>query len=139
MLQSICMKTLYPELCVKPLTRKVVFLLMAGCMIVSGTAAQTAANWNFNNTLAATNGANLSSVNVTLGTSIVSDAFNAGTEFFGQDGWPAGALDPNAYLQFTVSAGSGYYIVLNTVTLVIRHSTLGTAAGSGPGTWSLRS
>jgi hypothetical protein len=133
------MKTLYPELCVKSLIRRAFSLLIAGCMIVSGTKAQTAANWNFNNTLAASNGAHLSSVDITLGTSVTSNAFNAGTEFFGQDGWPAGALDPNAYVQFTVTAGSGYYMVLNTVTLVIRHSTLGTAAGSGPGSWSLRS
>jgi hypothetical protein len=108
-------------------------------LAMPGARAQTAANWSFTNTLTATPGANFSAPNITLGTSIVSNAFNAGTEFFGQDGWPAGALDPNAYLQFTVSANAGYYTVLNTIVLTIRHSSLGTAAGSGPASWSLRS
>jgi hypothetical protein len=132
------MKTLYPTQC-KKWWIKALALIMISWLTMPGARAQTAANWSFTNTLTATPGANLSAPNVTLGTSIVSNAFNAGTEFFGQDGWPSGALDPNAYLQFTVSANAGYIEALNTVILTIRHSSLGTAAGSGPASWSLRS
>jgi hypothetical protein len=125
--QSIRMKTIYLTLTISCL------------LIISFASAQNAANWDFNNELTGTVPAHVSASSASLGSSIVSNSFNAGTEFFGQDGWPAGALDPNAYLQFSVSASTAYYLVLNSVTLTIRHSSLGTAAGSGPGSWSLRS
>jgi hypothetical protein len=101
--------------------------------------AQTAGNWNFNGTVTGTPGANITVSATTFGSSIVSNAFNGGTEFYGQDGWPTGALDPNAYLQFSLTPATSYYLVLNSVTLVIRRSTTGTAAGSGPMQYSLRS
>jgi len=101
--------------------------------------AQTASSWIFNNTLSGTPGAHITGADVSLGSSIVSGAFNGGVEYYGQDGWPIGAVDPNAYLQFGVAANAAYYLTLNKVTLSIRHSTTGTAAGSGPISWSLRS
>jgi hypothetical protein len=133
------MKTLYPTQSKKSFTYQALALVITLWLIQPGARAQTAASWSFTNTLAATPGAHLSAPNITLGTSVVSNAFNAGTEFFGQDGWPSGALDANAYLQFTVNANAGYFAVLNTIALTIRHSSLGTAAGSGPASWSLRS
>jgi hypothetical protein len=120
--------------------KTIYFTLTISCLlIISFANAQNAANWDFNNELTGTVPAHISASSASLGSSIVSNSFNAGTEFFGQDGWPAGAPDPNAYLQFSVSASSAYYLVLNSVTLTIRHSSLGTAVGSGPGSWSLRS
>ena len=135
----ICMKILYPTPSKKWLVDKALALSIACLLILPNARAQTAAVWSFTSTLNATPGANLAAPAVTMGTSIVSNAFNSGTEFFGQDGWPSGTLDPNAYLQFTVSGNAGYYVVLNTIVLTIRHSSLGTAVGSGPASWSLRS
>lgn len=99
--------------------------------------AQTAGNWNFNNTLAGTAGTNITVTSASFGSAIGSSSYNG--EYFGQDGWPAGGLNSNAYLQVSLAPASSYYLVLNSVTLIIRHSTTGTAAGSGPMTWSLRS
>ena len=133
------MKTLYLNLWKDVVGRRVLALVVAGLLMVNGSKAQTASSWIFNNTLSGTPGANITAATVSLGSSIVSGAFNSGVEYYGQDGWPTGAVDPNAYLQFGVAANAGYYLVLNTLTLSIRHSTTGTAAGSGPVSWSLRS
>jgi hypothetical protein len=136
----VCMKTLYPTQNSRQFTQKALALFIACALIISAATAQTAAAWNFNNTLSTTTvGANLSGPNISLGSLVTTNAFNGGTEFFGQDGWPSGVMDLNAYLQFSVNAGSGYFMVLNSVALVMRHSTLGTAAGSGPASWTLRS
>jgi hypothetical protein len=110
---------------------------------VLGTAlsgkAQTAAAWTFPGSTAATTiGANISAGNTGLGSDVGSLGYS-GSDFFGQDGWPSGAIDLNAYLQVTVAPNTGYYLVLNTISMNLRRSTTGTAAGSGPQSWSLRS
>ena len=107
--------------------------------MLSGASAQTAGNWNFNNTLNATPGAHLSAPAFSFGSAIPLSSFNSGTEWYGEGGWPAGALNANAYYEFTVTSNPAYYLVLNSVTLVIRRSSTGTPSGSGPTTWSLRS
>jgi hypothetical protein len=117
----------------------VLVLLVTGLLMVNDSKAQTASSWIFNNTLSGTPGAHISAAAVSLGSSIVSGTFNSGIEYYGQDGWPTGAVDANAYLQFGIAANAGYYLALNKLTLSIRHSTTGTAAGSGPISWSLRS
>lgn len=130
------MKTINPS----PLKAlKALTLALTALLLTAEAEAQTAANWNFNTTLAATAGSNITAPNVSLGSSIVSNAFNGGGEFYGQDGWPTGAIDPNAYLQFSVSPNTGYYLVLNTVTMIIRRSNTGTPQGAGPNNWTLRS
>ncbi|HEY4334608.1 MAG TPA: hypothetical protein VGM89_01890 [Puia sp.] len=119
---------------------KTVLMAMIFLLVVSGATAQTASAWNLNGGLTATTtGTGITAGSVSLGSAIVSGQFNSSTEYFGQDGWPSGALDVNAYLQFSVGPSSGFYVKLNSVTLAIRHSTLGTSAGSGPLTFSLRS
>jgi hypothetical protein len=130
------MKTIYPS----PLkVLKVITMIFAGLLLTASAEAQTAANWNFNNTLTATTGANITAGSASLGSSIVTPSFNGGSEYYGQDGWPTGAIDPNAYFQFSVSPNTGYYLVLNTVTMVIRRSNTGTPDGAGPNNWALRS
>jgi hypothetical protein len=102
-------------------------------------SAQTAANWNFNgNSLNASTASNATSSAAAL-SATTAGSFNASSEYYGEGGWPAGTIDPTVYLQFTLSANTGYYLSLNGVTIVIRRSTTGTAAGSGPQQWSLRS
>lgn len=101
--------------------------------------AQTAAAWTFPGSVAPTTvGANITASNTTGGSDVGSLAFS-GADFYGQNGWPSGSIDLNAYFQVTVTPNTGYYLVLNTISFNIRRSTLGTAAGSGPYSWSLRS
>jgi hypothetical protein len=116
-------------------------LFISALLSASAGKAQTAATWSFNNTTAATvgGGQHLTASNVTTGSDVGSIAFN-GTDFYGQDGWPTTATtDLNAYFQFTLTANANYYLVLNTISLALRRSTTGTAAGSGPQTWILAS
>ena len=116
-------------------------LFVSALLPAPATRAQTAATWSFNNTTAATvaGGGHLTASNVTTGSDIGSIAFN-GSDFYGQDGWPtATTIDANAYFQFTLTANSNYYLVLNTASLALRRSTTGTAAGSGPEKWILAS
>ncbi len=114
-------------------------LLLASFTILSVGRSQTAGNWSFTNSVAGAPGTSITVSNFTLGPSIVSGAYNGGTEYFGEGGWPSGALDPNAYMQFSLTAATGHYLVLTTINLVQRHSSTGTAAGSGPNNWSIRS
>jgi hypothetical protein len=117
------------------------FILIAYFSIPSVFGQGTLVAWSFNGTTAGSvqTAAHLTASNVTGGSVIGSTAFN-GSEWYGQDGWPAAAaVDANAYMQFTVTAISGYSLILNTVNMTIRRSTTGTAAGSGPQSWSIRS
>ena len=117
-------------------------LVIAGLWLSGGAQAQTAVAWNFTGSSAAANttGANITASSVTMGSDVTGGAQFSGTDFFGQDGWPATTtIDLNAYMQFVISPHSGYYLVLNTISLQLRHSSLGTASGSGPTTWQLSS
>ncbi|HEY4334825.1 MAG TPA: hypothetical protein VGM89_02985 [Puia sp.] len=133
------MKTLYSKSRTHLFIQKFLAFFVAGLLIQPGVFGQTAGNWTFNNTLTGAAGSHFSAPNFSWGSSIPATAYNSGTEWYGEGGWPTGALDPNAYYQFTVTASAGYYVVLNTVTLVIRRSSTGSPSGSGPTTWSLRS
>ena len=131
------------SLWVQPICMKAItVLVIVGIWMSTDARAQTAASWNFpaGSAVASTTGANITASNVTMGSDITGGAQNSGGDFFGQDGWPATTtIDPNAYMQFVISPNSGYYLVLNTISLNLRHSTLGNSAGSGPTSWQLRS
>lgn len=118
---------------------KTLALCLLSILAVSGAMAQTAANWNFNTNLSGTSGSNITAANAALGSAIPTPAFNGGSEYYGEDGWPSGALNANAYLQFGLSPASGYYLVLNSVTMIIRRSNTGSPQGAGPNNWILRS
>ena len=104
--------------------------------------AQPAASWNFSGNSAAPHSieGNITASSVTLGSDITGGAQFSGTDFFGQDGWPTtAAADLNAYMQVVLSPNSGYYLVLTTFSINLRHSTLGPAAGSGPTSYLIAS
>lgn len=111
------------------------------CLLWFGTAsAQTIGNWTLNNTLGGT-GSALNAVSaISAGPGVSSTSFNGGSEWYGQNGFPAGG-SPNAtaYLQFTITPNSGYEINIASVVLRIRRSNTGSPAGSGPTQWCLRS
>lgn len=102
--------------------------------------AQTAGNWPLNSNLNGTAGSHLSISSVSPGSSITSNTFNSGSEWYGEGGWTAAStLDPNGYVQFSLTANSGYWLSLTQVTLIQRRSNTGTPQGAGPNSWSLRS
>jgi hypothetical protein len=124
----------------KPLKKNTVALgWILFLVLPAGAGAQVVGNWTFDNTLVGTPGSNNTVSSASLGTSITTGAFNGGTVYYGEAGWPAGSIDPNAYLEFSLTPNSGSTLSLSTMQMNIRRSTTGTAAGSGPNNWSLRS
>lgn len=119
------------------ITSKSLVLVLAGLMIASAARSQ-AGNWSMNNSLSGAAGSHITLGTIGLGSSIVSGAFNSNVEYFGEGGWPTGAIDLNAYVEFTLTANSSYYLSLTNVYLVQRRSSTG-SAGAGPNQWSLRS
>lgn len=101
--------------------------------------AQMLANWAFSNNLTATNGPNNTASNAALSAGIPSGAYNGGNLYYGQDGWPTGAVNPAMYLEFSLTPNAGQQLHLEQMELVLRRSNLGTPSGGGPRAWALRS
>jgi hypothetical protein len=128
--------------------KTITVLVIAGLCASIDAGAQTGAAWNFTGSSANANttGANITATAVTMGPDVTGGAQFSGADFFGQDGWPATTtIDANAYMQFTVTPGSGYYLQLTSMSVALRHSSLGTTStnpasnGSGPASFQLRS
>jgi hypothetical protein len=118
--------------------KKTVILFLSAIFISLSMNAQVA-DWNFNNTLTGTGSANSIAGNASLGSTIAAGgAFNGGTVYYGEGNWPAGAIDMNAYLEFSITPVSGHSLTISSLAMQIRRSTTG-SSGSGPNTWSLRS
>jgi len=97
------------------------------------------ATWSFNNVLTGTGTANSIPGNASLGSTIAAGgAFNGGTVYYGEGNWPAGAIDGNAYLEFSITPTAGHTLTITSLAMQIRRSTTG-VSGAGPNTWSLRS
>jgi hypothetical protein len=97
------------------------------------------ATWSFNNVLTGTGTANSIPGNASLGSTIAAGgAFNGGTVYYGEGNWPAGGIDMNAYLEFSITPTSGHTLSISSLAMQIRRSTTG-VSGAGPNTWSLRS
>lgn len=122
----------------KGVLSKFLFLLVF-CAGYSAARSQTIGSWNFNNTLAGVAAANTTVSAASLSPSIPSGAYNGGTVYFGEGGWPAGAINTNMYIAFTITPNAGYTLNLTSVELNIRRSTTGSPSGAGPRQWSLRS
>jgi len=101
--------------------------------------SQSIGTWTFDNTLAGTGSSTNTVSSATFGPDIPDVAFNGGTEYFGESGWPTGELNTNSYLQFSISPNTGYELNLTDITLRMRRSNTGSPSGSGPTQWSLRS
>jgi hypothetical protein len=102
-------------------------------------AAQVIGNWNFNNVLTGTTGT-FNTVSVAdFSPAVATKSFNGSIEYYGQDGWPAGGVDPSYYLQFTLTPNTGYALNILSLTLRMRHSSTGPSGGSGPMRFALRS
>lgn len=121
-----------------PIGKYVCSVVLQAFMIVP-CFSQAIANWNFNGSTSGTGGTYNTVSAADFSAAIPSRAYNGGTVYFGEGGWPSGALDPTTYLEFTITPNTGYQLDISSVVLTMRRSTTGTAAGSGPTSWSLRS
>jgi hypothetical protein len=120
------------------LLKKMLLIVIPALLTSSWMFAQVA-SWNFNNTLAGTGSANSIAGNASLGSTIAAGgAFNGGTVYFGEGNWPAGSIDLNAYLEFSITPTASHSVTVSSLSMQIRRSTTGTS-GAGPNTWSLRS
>lgn len=107
-------------------------------LIVLPCLSQAIGTWTFNGVLTGTGGTYNTASAANFSAGIPTKAFN-GNEYYGENGWPTGALDPNAYLQFSITPNTGYQVDISSIVLRIRRSNTGTPSGSGPTSWALRS
>jgi hypothetical protein len=111
-------------------------------MVMAGPFAgssQIIGNWNFTGTTAGT-GSAFNTVSIAdFSPAVGSTAFNAGTEYYGHDGWPSGGLSATHYLEFRLTPGIGYALNILSLVLRMRHSNTGSSGGSGPTRFTVRS
>jgi hypothetical protein len=97
------------------------------------------ASWSFNNVLSGTGTSNSIPGNASLGSTIVADGvFNGGTVYYGEGNWPAGAIDMNAFLEFSITPTASHTLSILSLAMQIKRSITG-VSGAGPNSWSLRS
>jgi hypothetical protein len=118
--------------------KKILIILFPGILLSFVMHAQVA-SWSFNNILTGTGSANSVAGNASLGSTIAAGgAFNGGTVYYGEGAWPAGSIDLNAYLEFSITPTAAHTVTVSSLVMQIRRSTTG-SSGAGPNTWSLRS
>jgi hypothetical protein len=101
--------------------------------------SQVIGTWNFNGTTSGTAGS-FNTVSVAdFSPAVPTRSFNAGSEYYGHNGWPTGAIDVNFYIAFTLSPNSGYALNIQSLNLRLRHSNTGSSGGSGPEQFTVRS
>jgi len=100
--------------------------------------SQTVGNWNFNNTINGTAGT-YNTVSVANFSAAIPTKTHNGTEYYGENGWPAGGINLSTYLDFTLTPVPGHALNLLSIHLRMRRSNTGSTGGSGPTAWSLRS
>lgn len=102
-------------------------------------SSQIIGEWTFSSTTNGTSGT-FNTVSIAdFSPAIPSKAYNAGSEYFGHDGWPTGAIDLSRYMQFQLTPNTGYALNLLSLILRMRHSSTGPSGGSGPTRFSVRS
>jgi hypothetical protein len=118
---------------------KRIYVILLPAIASTSIADAQVASWNFNNILTGTGSANSVAGSASLGSTIAAGgAFNGGTVYYGEGNWPAGSIDLNAYLEFSITPTAGHMLTISSLVMQIRRSTTGTSGG-GPNTWSLRS
>jgi len=126
----------------KPSATSVLRFLLSGLLLLALHLAHgqpTIGNWTFNNTLSGTHGLNNTVSAGSFSAGIPTTSFNGGTEYYGENGWPAGGINTSDYFQFSITPNAGMELDLTSIVLTIRRSNTGSPAGSGPNNWSLRS
>jgi hypothetical protein len=120
-------------------TLHVLLVLISSFSYLQKTIAQSIGNWTFNGIVTGTAGLNNTVSIADFSASVPIHTFNGGTEYFGENGWPAGSINTSMYMQFSLTPLTGYQLDISTLVLSLRRSNTGSPAGSGPVSWSLRS
>src|SRR5688500_6185945 len=97
-----------------PIGKYVCSVLLYALIVLPGLS-QTIGDWTFTNTTAGTGGTYNTVSAADFSAGIPTKVFNSSSEYYGEDGWPAGALNANAYLQFSISPNTGYQLDLSSV------------------------
>ncbi|MEO6314074.1 MAG: hypothetical protein ABIU63_12500 [Chitinophagaceae bacterium] len=113
--------------------------LFSSLLFLKPAHAQPIGNWTFNSTLAGTPGLYNTAGTADFSAGVPVHTFNGGSEYYGENGWPAGALNTAMYMQFSLTPVAGFQLDLSTIVLRLRRSNTGSPAGSGPTAWALRS
>ena len=113
--------------------------MLLQALIALPCLSQTIGNWTFTNTMIGTGGTHNTVSVANFSAAIPTKVFNSAGEYYGEDGWPTGAINTSAYIEFSISPNTGYQLDLSSISLRIRRSNTGTPQGSGPTSWSLRS
>ncbi len=120
-------------------TGKYVCSILLQALIALPCLSQTIGNWTFNTTLTGTGGAHNTVSIANFSAAIPTKVMHGADEYYGENGWPTGAINTSAYLEFTISPNTGYQLDLSSVVIRLRRSNTGTPTGAGPTSWSLRS
>jgi hypothetical protein len=118
---------------------KYVCSVLLHSLIALPCLSQTIGNWNFTNSAAGTGGTYNTVSAADFSPAIPTRAFNSNSEYYGENGWPTGAMNTSTYLEFSISPNTSYQLDLSSIVLRFRRSNTGSPAGSGPTRWSLRS
>ncbi len=118
---------------------QLVLLFITGLLAPKTNIAQSIGNWTFNGILTGTAGTHNTLSIADFSSGVPIHTFNGSTEYYGENGWPSGAINTAMYLQFSLTPNMGYELDISSLVLTIRRSNTGTPAGSGPTSWSLRS
>lgn len=118
---------------------KYVCSILLHSLIALPCLAQAIGNWTFTNSTAGTGGTYNTVSAADFSSAIPTRAFNGSSEYFGEGGWPTGAINTSTYLEFSITPNSGYQLDLSSVVIRFRRSNTGSPAGAGPTSWSLRS
>ena len=108
-------------------------------LFISPAIAQTLGQWDFTNTTAGTAGTNNTVSTANFSAAIPTLSFNGSSEYYGQDGWPAGGINTASYMQFTLTPNTGHALNILSIVFQMRRSNTGSPSGSGPTGWSIRS
>lgn len=120
----------------KGVSIKFLVFIISCTISVTGQAQAVIGNWNFNNTLAGT-GSTYNTVSAaSLNSTITSSGYYNNTMYYGAGGWPTGAINTSAYLQFSLTPNAGYTLNISSLEIDMRR---GTQNGQGPRSWSIRS
>lgn len=121
------------------LVGRISLLVILSLTLSFDSNAQLIGTWNFTGNTAGIAGTDNSVSAADFSVSVPTRAFNGGTEYFGENGWPSAGINTSYYMQFTLTPNSGHFLSIFSVVLRMRRSNTGSPSGSGPTSWGIRS
>jgi hypothetical protein len=100
--------------------------------------AQTLGLWGFSGSTVGSAGSYNTVSVADFGPAITTKGYS-GSVYYGENGWPAGGMNPAYYMQFSLVPVAGNALNILSLVLIMRRSNTGSPAGSGPTKFSIRS